>query len=109
MDLSNRVKLHIKEIVEKRHVSIYELSNKADLTEACIRNWYTKRNYTPSLKAIEKISEALNIPVTEIVKDDEAEMVALTKEQKQLLEKWTLLGDKQKKLIQLQIEAFLEN
>ncbi len=108
MNLSNRVKQHIKDIVEKKHLSIYELSNKADLTEACIRNWYTKRNYTPSLKAIEKISEALNVPITEIIKEDDAEMMALDKEQKQLLEKWMLLGDKQKKLIQLQIEAFLD-
>ena len=47
--------------MEKKGLSVYELAKKADLTEACIRNWYTKRNYTPSLEAIEKICCALDI------------------------------------------------
>ncbi len=109
MDLSERVKLRIKEIIKQKNISIYRLAIEAELTEACIRNWYTKRNYTPSLKAIEKLSEALNVPITEIIKEDDAEMMFLDKEQKQLLQKWMLLGEKQKKLIQLQIEAFLDN
>lgn len=109
MDLSKRVKLRIKKIIAEKHISIYELAQKSDLTEACIRNWYTKRNYTPSLKAIEKISEALDVSVTEIMKDENAETCVLDKEQKELLEKWTLLGEKQRKSILLQMEAFLDN
>ena len=108
MELSEIVKLHIARIIKQKNISIYELALESGLTEACIRNWYTKRNYTPSLKAIEKISEALNIPVTEFVKNEDEEMLAVNKEQKQLLENWLLLEEKQKNLILLQIEAFLD-
>ena len=109
MDLSIRVKLRIKKIIAEKHISIYELAQKADLTEACIRNWYTKRNYTPSLKAIEKISEALNVPITDLVKDEDAETCVIDDDQKELLEKWMLLGEKQRKAILLQMDAFLDN
>lgn len=61
MNLVERVKFRIKELIEIKRISIYELAEKSDLTEACIRNWYTKRNYTPSLEAIEKICRAFDI------------------------------------------------
>lgn len=68
MGLVDRVKIKIKELIESKGLSIYELAEKADLTEACIRNWYTKRNYTPSLEAIEKICFALGITEAELVR-----------------------------------------
>ncbi len=60
-DLVARVKDKIKELIVQHNISIYDLAQKSDLTEACIRNWFTKRNYTPSLEAIEKISKAFRI------------------------------------------------
>lgn len=41
MGLVERVKIRIKELIASKGLSIYELAEKADLTEACIRNWYT--------------------------------------------------------------------
>ena len=107
MGLIERVKAKIKELIEIKGLSIYELAEKADLTEACIRNWYTKRNYTPSLEAIEKICSALGISETELVRREDEQLVPVTKEEEQLIKNWSMLDEKKRTLIFMQIEAFL--
>ena len=82
MGLVERVKFKIKELIEIKKISIYELAEKADLTEACIRNWYTKRNYTPSLEAIEKICRAFDISESELVRRDDEELISMTEKKK---------------------------
>lgn len=107
MNLVERVKFRIKELIEIKRISIYELAEKSDLTEACIRNWYTKRNYTPSLEAIEKICRAFDISESELVRRDDEELVPMTEKEKLLLKNWLLLDEKQRNLILMQIDAFL--
>ena len=109
MGLVERVKGRIKDIIDQRGISIYNLADNADLTEACIRNWYTKRNYTPSLEAIEKVCRALDISVAELVCEEQEEMMPVTETEKTLLGNWIKLEEKQKKVILMQIEAFLDN
>lgn len=109
MGLVERVKIRIKELIASKGLSIYELAEKADLTEACIRNWYTKRNYTPSLEAIEKICCALEITEAELVRREEEELVPITAKEKQLIKNWLMLDEKKRSLILMQIEAFLSN
>lgn len=107
MNLVERVKFRIKELIEIKRISIYELAEKSDLTEACIRNWYTKRNYTPSLEAIEKICRAFDISESELVRRDDEELVPMTEKEKLLSKNWLLLDEKQRNLILMQIDAFL--
>lgn len=107
MNLVERVKFRIKELIEIKRISIYELAEKSNLTEACIRNWYTKRNYTPSLEAIEKICRAFDISESELVRRDDEELVPMTEKEKLLLKNWLLLDEKQRNLILMQIDAFL--
>lgn len=107
MDLSGRVKKRIKELMDQRAWSVYDLSQKSDLTEACIRNWYTKRNYTPSLEAIEKICKAFEISVAELVRDETEDSIVVDAEKKELLKNWSNLETKQKKVVCMQIETFL--
>ncbi len=107
MELVARIKQKIKELIREKGWSIYELASRADLTEACIRNWYTKRNYTPSLEAIEKLCRAFHISVTELVRDEQEELVPLTAEEKQLIKDWFMLDNKQRNLILMQMDAFL--
>ena len=109
MGLVERVKQRIKEIIERRGVSIYALAEKADLTEACIRNWYTKRNYTPSLEAIDKICRALDISVALLMSEENEEMLPVGEEEKALLKNWADLEEKQKKVILMQMDAFLSH
>ena len=107
MGLIERVKAKIKKLIDIKGLSVYELAEKADLTEACIRNWYTKRNYTPSLEALEKICSALGISETELVRREDEQLVPVTEEEKQLIKNWSMLDEKKRTLILMQIEAFL--
>ncbi len=107
MGLVERVKLKIKELIKQKNMSIYQLAEKAELTEACVRNWYTKRNYTPSLEAIEKICRAFDISVAELVRGSDEELLPFNGEEKKFLENWVLLDKKQKTLILMQMDAFI--
>ncbi len=107
MELVKRVKAKIKELIKAKGWSIYALAEKADLTEACVRNWYTKRDYTPSLEAIEKICTAFDIPATELVRDENEELISVTAEERELIKNWLMLDSKQRNLILMQMDAFL--
>ena len=63
MGLVERVKSKIKELIKQKGLSIYEVAEKSDLTEACIRNWYTKRNYTPSMVLDENLINYLIVKI----------------------------------------------
>ena len=69
MDSIVRIKWKIRDLLDQKGMSYYELSNKADLTGACISNWYSKRNYTPSLDAIIKVCKVLDISLAELFKE----------------------------------------
>ena len=104
----SKIKWKLKEILIQKNMTIYQLAEKAEITEACIRNWYTKRNYNPSLVAIIKVCAALEIPLTELFKEDDDEFICVGKEEKLLTSQWALLDDKQKKVIKALIETFLD-
>lgn len=107
MDGVSEVKWRIKDYMEQKEISIYELAKKADLTEACIRNWYTKRSYTPSLEAIIKVSKALEVPVADFFREAGDEQFYVNKEEKELLADWSLLNEKQKSAVKSVIDGFI--
>ena len=108
MDAVSKVKWKIKELLIQKNMSIYELAAKAEITDACIRNWYTKRNYNPSLVAIIKICGALDISVAELFRDENDELISVGEEEKHLLSTWSVLSDKQKGVIKTLMETFIE-
>ncbi|MBQ8196630.1 MAG: helix-turn-helix transcriptional regulator [Clostridia bacterium] len=108
MDSIVRIKWKIKDLLAQKGMSYYELSNKADLTGACISNWYSKRNYTPSLDAIIKVCKVLDISLAELFKEEDEEFVCVGNVERDLLNKWSGLNEKQKKSVLMQMDAFLE-
>lgn len=108
MDTVSKIKWKIKEILIQKDMSVYELAEKAELTDACIRNWYTKRNYNPSLVAIIKICSALEISVAELFRDENDELISVGKDEKHLLSTWAMLSDKQKSAVKILMETFIE-
>ena len=67
-----------------------------------------KRNYTPSLEAIEKICNTFNITEAELMLREDEELVSVSEEERDLFKGWLLLSDSQKKLVKMQIDAFLD-
>lgn len=101
------VKSRIRYFMTIKDLSFYELSMQSGVTEVCIRNWFTARNYTPSMKAIEKIAAALEIMPYELFCSEE-EIMPISPEKRALLQKLDTLTPKQKDAITLLIDSFKE-
>ncbi|MDE5896395.1 MAG: helix-turn-helix transcriptional regulator [Clostridia bacterium] len=102
------VKNKIKELLDIRKMSIYDLASRSELTEACIRNWFTVRNYTPSLEAIEKVSKALGVQPFELLCDD-TNVIAATPENQSFLTQFRNLTITQKKAILTVIDSYISD
>ena len=57
---------------------------------------------------MKKISLALEVTETELVRREDEELIPATQEERDLMKNWLLLDEKQKKLVQMQIDAFLD-
>ena len=93
----------INKMREDRHWTEYNLAKEADLPQSTISSWYNK-NMTPSISSLEKICKAFGITISQFFAS-ESECVELTKEQREMLEKWNTLNSAQKK----SLLQFLEN
>lgn len=87
-----RIKEKILELANKKNLSIYQLANLSDVSDACIRNWYSKRNYVPSLDALEKICQTLGISLVQLFVDKDDYIYPVDKEIKSFLENFLLLN-----------------
>lgn len=96
------VRQKIKVLMEQKHMTVYALAQKSDLTTACIQNWYSARNYSPSIDALEKVCGALGVTMAELFCDDKQEMMVVDNEQRELLNLWQVLSaDKREILLKL--------
>ncbi len=85
------IKDRIKKILNQRDMKIYELAKLSDVSEACIRNWYSKRNYVPSLPSLINICKVLDINLSMLVMTEDEEYCPISKESKNLLIDWFAL------------------
>lgn len=57
----------IKEIREKKHMSIYELANKSRLSDSYLGRLENGQRRDPSMATVIKIADALNISVEDLI------------------------------------------
>ena len=93
MDVLNK----IYEMRKTRQWTEYSLAKRADLPQSTISSWYNK-SMTPSISSLEKICKAFGITMSQFFAS-ESERIELTKEQKEMLEKWNVLNPEQKKAL----------
>lgn len=79
---------------EARGWTEYQLAERSGLPQSTISSWY-KKHMTPSFASLEKICDAFGITMS-LFFAEEAEMVPLTEEQKEMLNRWNRLSAKQK-------------
>lgn len=103
------VKQKVKELAAARGMSMYSLAQAADLTQTCLANWYGKRNYEPSVAALEKVAKALDVTMAELFCDNTEQMYPLSAETQQLFVDWQKLNEEQKKAVTGIIDCFIGN
>lgn len=90
----------------KRNWSEYQLAKNSDITQSTISTWYRK-NMQPSIASLEKICSGLGITLSQFFSEEEA--VELSKDQKQILERWDALNKKQKEAVINIIDVMLDS
>ena len=93
----------LKEITRlrlSRNWSEYELAIRSNLSPSTISTWYRK-NQTPSL---EKICKGLGITLSQFFAEGE-DTLSLTQEQREMLDSWSSLNEKQQEIFLALLKA----
>lgn len=93
------IKKKIRELMRSNKMSVYQLALKSGVSEACIRNWYSKRNYAPNLEPLQKVAKALEIPFAQLFVDENEKLFPVDKQTKELLEEYFSLSKDKRQLI----------
>lgn len=93
----------IKELCEKKQMSMYALSQKTNISQSSLSN-LMKRGSIPTFFTLDRICEGLGITLAQFFAEDN-EKPDLTQEQKKLLETWDGLSDKEKKAVETYIRG----
>lgn len=87
----------VDKLRKERGWTIYKLAKNAAVAPTTIYNW-RDRESSPSLALLEAICSAFGVNVIDFILNND-EPIALTKDQKELIDLWNTLSDKQKKLV----------
>ena len=99
------VKARLQQLMDEREWTIYRLAKEAEIPWSTIRNMF-KRNTEPSIATLECICKAFGMTLPQFF-DVDNEM-GLSSEQKNLLQQWSRLQDKDKHLVQELVDSLNE-
>ena len=92
MDVLERIEQHMKQ----RGWSVYRLCKESGLAQSTLSHVFRKHS-EPTISTLETICKAFGITLGEFFSD--GELTPLTREQRELLDKWALLTIEQKQLV----------
>ena len=87
----------IDKLMKERRWSDYKLAAESGLSSSTIANIH-RRNTIPSISTLEAICSAFGLTLSQFFTDDN-QTVQLSKEQKDLFDRWITLTEKQKQII----------
>ena len=89
-------KTRIKELMDERGWTIYELSKRSGLAQTTISNMW-KRNTEPTIPSLRAICNGFGITLSQFFA--EGDLVELTPAQKEFFNRWTALSPEQKEML----------
>ena len=90
------VKSRLKQLMDERGWTIYKVAKEADIPWSTVRNMF-KRNTEPSITTLECICSGMGMTLPQFFDVDN--QMGLTPEQRQLIQQWNKLNDREKQLI----------
>lgn len=90
------IKDRLQSLMDERFWSLYRLSQETGISWSTLRNMF-ERNTEPSIYTLERICKGLGITITQFL-EPELER-GLTCDQKELLQKWSLLDKDDQALV----------
>ena len=98
-ELTSRVKIKIDQIMRAQGLKRYSLAEKAGISSPTIQNWYTTRNYQPTIYSLERIAGVLNVSVAYLFLDDNETMCPVDKELKNFISIFYKLDKKGREIV----------
>lgn len=89
-------KSRIKEMMEERNWTVYELSKRSGLAQTTLANMW-KRNTEPTIPTLRAICNGFGITMAQFFA--EGEFVELTADQQEFFNNWAALSVKQKEML----------
>ena len=99
------VKQRIKDLMDQRGWTMYRLSKESDLSWSTVRN-VIKLNTDPTISTLEIYCKALGISLSQFF-DVEGES-GLTEDQRNMMEKWSALNEREKAVVMEMIDLLLD-
>lgn len=93
----------IKELCDKRQMSMYALSQKTGISQSSLSN-LMKRGSTPTFYTLDRICDGLGITLSQFFSEDIGK-VNLSLEQKRVLETWESLTDKERAAVEIYVRG----
>ncbi len=93
----------IKELCDKKKMSMYALSKKTGISQSSLSN-LMKRGSTPTFYTLDRICDGLGITLPQFFSDDIGKL-ELSSEQKKVLRMWESLTDKEKEAVEIYVRG----
>lgn len=93
----------IRELCDKKQMSMYALSQKTNISQSSLSN-LMKRGSIPTFFTLERICEGLGITLSQFFAQDD-ERLDLTQEQKTVLLTWESLSDTEKQAVETYVRG----
>ena len=93
----------IRELCDKKQMSMYALSQKTNISQSSLSN-LMKRGSIPTFFTLERICEGLGITLSQFFSQDD-ERLDLTQEQKTVLSTWESLSDTEKQAVETYVRG----
>ena len=81
----------------ERGWSEYELAKNSGISQSIISTWYRK-NQTPTIQTLDKVCKGFGITLSQFFAEGD-DSIFLTQEQKEMLDNWSALNQKQRQLV----------
>ena len=99
------VKIRLKQLMDERGWTIYKVAKEANIPWSTVRNMF-KRNTEPSITTLESICQGMGMTLPQFFDTDN--QMGLTQDQLQLIQQWSKLNDRDKRLIGELVDALNE-
>ena len=99
------VKERLQQLMDERGWTIYKVAKEAGIPWSTVRNMF-KRNTEPSIATLESICKGMGMTLPQFFDVDN--QMGLTDEQRRLIQQWSKLNDRSKRLVSELMDALNE-
>ena len=99
------VKERLQQLMDERGWTIYKVAKEAGIPWSTVRNMF-KRNTEPSIATLESICKGMGMTLPQFFDVDN--QMGLTDEQRRLIQQWSKLNDRSKRLVSELVDALNE-